>query len=259
MDDRALNRVVLQHVRDGLAMRGAKPLRVLEIGGGTGSMVRRCVNWELFSEAHYTLVDSDAESLAQLSIGQTALDLQPVHSEIGAYLAKTDQQFDLVIAHAVLDLIALRQLLPLLWKRCSNSALYWFTINFDGESVFEPPLPEDQAIWAAYHASMDRRPGSSHAGRNLFAQLRGSGATIEAAGSSDWVVHAKPNTRGGAYPEDEAYFLHHIVHTIDQELSPAPPISAAFFRRWVEQRHQHVCDSELIYIAHQLDFSGAAP
>ncbi len=255
MDDRALNRVVLQHVRDGLAVRGGTPLRVLEIGGGTGSMVRRCVDWELFSEAHYTLVDSDAESLAQLPTSHTTLDLQPVHSEIGAYLEETDQLFDLVIAHAVLDLIDLRQLLPLLWKRCSKEALYWFTINFDGESVFEPPLPEDEAIWAAYHASMDRRPGSSHAGRKLFGELRDSGASIHAAGSSDWVVHA----RTGHFPDDEAYFLHHIVHTVDQELRQAPPVEHPRFQSWIDRRHQQVHDSELIYIAHQLDFVGTAP
>tara|TARA_R110002073_G_scaffold257750_2_gene420569 strand:- start:524 stop:1372 length:849 start_codon:yes stop_codon:yes gene_type:complete len=266
VDDRALNQGVLQSLRDAIAAKSdaaksdaAKsdaPLRILEIGGGTGSMARRLVAWGVLDKAHYTLVDSDADSLAAIPTEPLAgLVLRPIHSDISKFLESCDEQFDLVIAHAVLDLIDLDKFLPLLWKCCAKGARYWFTINFDGESVFMPELPEDEAIWHAYHQSMNRRPGSCHAGRKLFAQLANSGARIEASGSSDWVVHAS----GAVYPHDEAYFLHHIVHTVDNELRGAPPLAATAFAAWVATRHAQIDAADLVYIAHQLDFVGTCP
>ncbi len=254
VDDRALNRHVLQSLQDGLD-EGSR-LRVLEVGGGTGSMVRRLSSWGVLSAADYTLVDRDSEALAALpSEAPAGIDLEPIHADISEFLRETDKDFDLVVAHAVLDLIDLEEFLPLLWSRCGPEARFWFTINFDGESVFLPPLPEDAAIWQAYHASMNRRPGSSHAGRKLFSQLAASGARIETAGSSDWVVHA----RDGAYQHDEAYFAQHIIHTVDCELRDDPPVPKPTFDAWIAARYQHVTDAELVYIAHQLDFTGTAP
>jgi SAM-dependent methyltransferase len=254
VDDRALNRGVLQSVRGSLATRGAAPLRVLEIGGGTGSMVRRLAAWDVLKNTDYTLVDRDEESLAALPPqAPEGFALRPIHSDITEFLKATDEHFDLVIAHAVLDLIDLEEFLPLLWSRCAAGARYWFTINFDGESVFMPKRPQDAAIWQAYHESMNRRPGSCHAGRKLFEQLPGSGARIEAAGSSDWVVHAND----GVYKQDEAYFLHHIVYTIDNELRRTPPVDSSEFARWIVERHEQIDRGEMVYIAHQLDFAGS--
>ena len=281
VDDRALHRGVLRSLQDALKARSRESLRVLEVGGAAGSMVRRVIEWGLIGDADYVLVDSDAQALAhlpqaleswatseesrsltpgdakslQIRHGEAALKLSWEHSDIGTFLSSNPPPFDLVIAHAVLDLIDLESFLPRLWKRCRRGAHYWFTINFDGESVFLPPLPHDQAIWDAYHQSMNRRPGSSHAGRKLFAQLGASGARIDAAGSSDWIVHAKSI----GYPGDEAYFLHHIVHTITNELGARPPVNPNAFASWVAQRHEQIDRSELIYIAHQLDFTGCAP
>ncbi len=255
VDDRALNQGVLQVVRDALARKGDALLRILEIGGGTGSMVRRLANWGVVSEADYTLVDCDAESLAAMPRAPAGFSLQPIHSDITEFLKETNKKFDLVLAHAVLDLIDLEEFLPLLWSCCAPSARYWFTINFDGESVFMPQMPEDTKIWHAYHLSMNRRPGSCHSGRKLFTQLSDSGASIDASGSSDWVVHA----RDGSYPHDEAYFLHHIVDTVDHELRAAPPVDSVLFARWITARHEQIERAELVYIAHQLDFAGSSP
>lgn len=259
VDDRALNRSVFESLRGALDRRGsAEPLRVLEIGGGTGTMVRRLVDWHVLgknglAEAQYTLVDRDGDALAALpSRSLEGIDLQPVESDIARYLETTDSEFDLVIAHAVLDLIELETFLPLLWRRCAPHSHFWFTINFDGESVFLPPLDADEDIWKAYHDSMNRRPGSSRAGQTLFGALAESGARIESAGSSDWVVHPTD----GEYPHEERYFLHHIIHTIDSELRGHAPIAEDAFEAWVTRRHAQATASQLIYIAHQLDFFG---
>ena len=77
-------------------------------------------------------------------------------------------------------------------------------------------------------------------------------ATVVCAGSSDWVVHAS----AGRYGADEEYFLHHILHTIDQELQKHSEIDRGALARWVELRHDQARRGKLVYVAHQLDFVG---
>jgi len=102
---------------------------------------------------------------------------------------------------------------------------------------------------------MNRRPGSRYSGRLLFTELQRQKANIAAAGSSDWVVHSSAD----GYGEDEGYFLHHIVHTIDQELTGHPLLDPKKLRDWIILRHQQIDESKLVYIAHQLDFVGTPP
>jgi SAM-dependent methyltransferase len=279
VDDRAINRVVLDALRERLPT--GKPLRILEIGGGTGSMVRRCLEWSVLNDAQYDLVDEDAEAIQRLPgllktwaeeagvgdcqqsstshlelkwrTGKLAIHLE--QADITDYLATCATHYDLVLANAVLDLVDLASLLPRLWAKCRPGALFWFTINFDGESVFLPPLADDELIFEAYHASMDRRTGSRYTGRSLFAALKASGASLVESGSSDWVVHGSES----GYRGDEAYFLNHIVHTIDQELAGNVQLPASRFESWVKTRHEQVARGELVYLAHQLDFIGFGP
>lgn len=259
VDSRSINR----HVLDTLQARldRSQPMRILEIGGGTGSMVRRCLDYQLSTAAHYTLVDRDADTLASFDDGLRAdaraagYTLDIVHADIEDFLLRQSDDFDLVIANAVIDLLDVPSLLAQLRPRCAPDALLWFTINFDGESCFLPARRDDDRIWQAYHASMNRPPGQRYAGRNLLQTLSESGAALLASGSSDWVVHAID----GAYLADESYFLHHIVYTIDNELRGAPPIASADFARWIVSRHQDIEEARLIYIAHQLDVLSKLP
>jgi hypothetical protein len=94
--------------------------------------------------------------------------------------------------------------------------------------------------------------GDSRTGRRLFAQLRGAGAQLHAAGSSDWVVFAGEN----GYPADEAFFLHFIIDTIGGALQGQPELDPARFNRWIAARHAQIEQGELVYITHQLDFAG---
>ncbi len=282
VDDRALNRPVFQTLQENLRSHPTESdLQILDLGGGTGSMIRRSLQWALISGGTYTIVDQSDEALdsipeamkafceetlpeakwhqsgekLSLQHGEHTLHIERVHSDLQDFLGKTAQRYDLIIANAVLDLVDVDQVLPAIWKVCRPGALFWFTINFDGESVFLPSLPEDAAIFEAYHTSMDSRPGSRAAGRALFSQMANQGIAISAAGSSDWVVHAHE----GRYVDEEEYFLHHIVHTVDQELCEHPDLPSDSFQQWIALRHQHISQGELIYIAHQLDFTGFAP
>jgi hypothetical protein len=168
--------------------------------------------------------------------------------------------WDLVLAHAFLDLVDLEATLPGLLGLLAPGGFFYFTLNFDGATIFEPAIdPElDRLIETLYHDNMDRRrvdgrpSGSSRTGRRLLRQLPAAGGTVLAAGSSDWVVFPGP----GGYPGDEAYFLHFIIHTIRQALEGHPEMPAAAFRAWIEERHAQIDRQELSYLAHQLDFCG---
>ena len=70
---------------------------------------------------------------------------------------------------------------------------------------------------------------------------------------SDWVV----TPVGGSYADDEAYFLHFIVHTLESALRTRPELEGRALARWVERRHRQIERGELTYIAHQLDVFGS--
>jgi hypothetical protein len=141
--------------------------------------------------------------------------------------------------------------------------VYWFTINYDGESIFAPSHPRDDQVMHAYHRDMDERirygrpAGDSRTGRRLFHYLRAVGAPALAAGPSDWVVSADPD---GNYPGDEAYFLRSILSTIQNALrSRQDRVESADLADWLAARDRQLAAGELVYIAHQLDFVGRSP
>src|SRR5262245_52873096 len=252
VDDRALNRHVLAELRR-LLPAGAP--RVLEVGAGLGTMVARLVDWGALGAGEYTLLDTDRQLLdcsrrwlcdwaaarglrsEQLPDGLQVGDLRVrlVHAELGRFLetAQGDQgvqgvqreQADVLIANAVLDLVDVPAVLPGLLRLLVPGGVYWFTINYDGESVFAPGHPHDDQVMRAYHRDMDERvrygrpAGESRTGRHLFQHLRAAGAPALAAGSSDWVVSAGPD---GTYAGDGAYFLRSILDNIGSELRDAP-------------------------------------
>jgi SAM-dependent methyltransferase len=282
VDDRALHRGVLAELETALGELGRAP-RVLELGAGVGTMLPRLAKWAVLGGADYTLLDRDASALAEarrelsraghgepragdalgFTLGSARFDVRFVCADALEFSRRQEHErrFDLVIANAVLDLLDLGTTLPALFRVLEPRGLYWFSLNFDGETILLPELPLDTELMRAYHRTMDERvidgkpSGDSRSGRHLLELLPKTGATLLAAGSSDWVVFP----RSGGYAADEAYFLHHIVHTIDSALTAAPGVDAATLRAWVETRHAQIDRAELIYIAHQLDAFGRAP
>jgi SAM-dependent methyltransferase len=288
VDDRALNRPVWQSLFQALPPAPPQsPLRLLEIGAGTGAMFERMLAWGMLKYAEYTALDADGENIAcarhQLpawadrqgyrtrmnSDGSLVLageglqvTLQMEAIDVFDFIARQPgvRAWDLLIAHAFLDLIDLPSSLPQLFGLCKPGGLFYFTLNFDGATLLEPviDLAFDELIQNLYHRTMDERTmdgkpsGDSHAGRHLFHQLKAAGAEVFAAGASDWVVIPGPK----GYPQDEAYFLHFIVHTIHQALAGRPELEAVRFDRWIARRHAQIERGELVYIAHQLDYIG---
>jgi SAM-dependent methyltransferase len=275
VDDRALNRRVLADLR---RLIPAGEPRILEIGAGLGTMVARLLDWEVLGAGEYTLLDVDRrllqDSCAWLSRWASArglptevlpdgvrlgeLRVRLIEAELGGYLdAGAGEPADVLVANAFLDLVDVPAVLPGLLRLLVPGGAYWFTINFDGESVFQPDHPRDAQVLGAYHRDMDERvrygrpAGESTAGRHLFGHLTAAGAPPLSAGSSDWVVHAGPDA---TYPDGESYFLECILATIRDAVAGRLP--AADLDEWMAARHRQLARGELVYVAHQLDFAG---
>ncbi len=267
VDDRSLNQGVYAALLASLPPAPA-PLRILEIGCGVGTMLARLAAWGLLDgrAVDYLGIDNVADNIAAASAPQlpsltARFEIADIHEF--AARANTHGGYDLLIAHAVLDLLDLNHALPLLAGLVRAGGLGWFTINFDGMTLFEPPIDPalDAAIEAAYHATMDARTidgapaGASATGRRLFTALPRAGLPIVAAGASDWVVFPV----NGAYPADEGYFLEAILGFFAEALQDSTTIPSALLNDWLTQRRAQVARAELIYIAHQLDFLVVRP
>jgi len=266
---------------------------VLEVGAGLGTMVARLMDWGVVGTGEYILLDADRPLLEDsrrwlrdwaaarglrsdflpdgVRVGDLRVRLE--HAELGRYLEAAHRAHraqgaqtapaDVLIANAVLDLVDVPAILPGLLRLLVPGGAYWFTINYDGESIFAPGHPHDDQVMQAYHRDMDERvrygrpAGDSRTGRHLFHHLRAAGAPALAAGSSDWVVSAGPD---GNYPDDEAYFLRSILSTIQDALrSRRDRVEPADLADWLAMRRRQLAAGELVYIAHQLDFTGRAP
>jgi SAM-dependent methyltransferase len=271
VDDRALNRLVWQRLAQELSSRDkTQPLEVLEIGAGIGTMCERVMEWGLLTNARYTAIDNEAENVAAartrlagwLGEASAGVALAVEQADVFDFAARSAEQarYDLLIAHAVLDLFDITRALPRLLSLLKPGGLCYFTINFDGATIFEPTIDPalDAQIETLYHRSMDERvtdgqpSGDSRSGRHLFHLLPAVGVEILAAGSSDWVVYGVD----GRYPQDEAYFLHCILHFFESTLTGHPELDGPAFAAWLAERRKQIAAGTLVYIAHQMDFVG---
>jgi SAM-dependent methyltransferase len=283
VDDRALNRRVWETFVDRLQRRAGSPCRILEIGAGTGATAKRVVDalrTTSVDSLRYTLVDIESDNLtaareellrwsrdegfdvwgSESRVVLTGGDVDVSFSLIEADLfdfaeAYDDPPVDALIAQAVLDLFdvadALRHLEPLL----DAEGLWYLPIHYDGVTAFEPTVDAalDGNIESLYNASMSDEEGGrsgSHCGRRLLSHLREQDMDLIDAGASDWVVLAGDD---GTYRGDEAYFLHHILHFIEEELRGHPDLNEEALAHWLAERRRQIADGDLIYIAHQLD------
>ncbi len=287
VDDRALNLRVWNQFAESLQKRAAvnERLEILEVGGGIGTMLARLLENKALPNCCYTLVDTNAENIAYAQIylenwaakagcrfervsdgkfrlmqAQRQMEIETICGDIFPLLAAQPAAWDTMIAHAVLDLFHLPSALPRLLDALQPGGLFYTTINYDGLTIFEPPLLPDfeTQILARYNQTMDERhtdgllSGDSRAGRHLFGELQQHGVEILAAGSSDWVIYA--NNSG--YAHNEGVFLQHLLNFIETEMRRQPDIDAGLLERWIATRRQQIAGGELFCIVHQMDYLG---
>jgi len=265
VDERALNQTVWQHLTQVLPTATPdNPLRILEVGAGIGTMAERMLDCGLLTHAIYTAIDIEQTNIQaakeRLQGANVRLELEAVDLFDFAAREQGKQSWDLLIAHAFLDLMNVPTTLPVLFSLLRPGGLFYFTLNFDGATILQPTIDAafDAQVEALYHRTMDNRitggksSGDSKTGRHMFQHLQAFGAEILVAGSSDWVVFAGKD----GYPADEAYFLHFIINTMHEALANHYEIDKKRVKNWIEQRHAQVERGALVYIAHQLDFLG---
>ncbi len=284
IDDRALNAGVWSALQQAVAANAIP--RVLEVGCGIGTMLERLIERKVMSAGDYLGVDLSAENLdtapqrlirwaeetgRAASAASDSLQITGMGASVSARFAQADavglperaeleQDWDLLVAHALLDLVDVPRALEAMLPRLRPGGLFYFSLVFDGLTILEPEFDRslDEQIMALYHETMDRRTqqglpsGDSRAGRHLFRQLRETGAELLEAGSSDWVVFP----RGGAYSAEEAVFLRWILHFIGHSLTGHAELDPGGLAHWLKQRHAQLARAELVYLAHQLDFLG---
>lgn len=267
IDDRSLNYHVWQTLCDALP---EGPLDILEVGAGIGTMIERLDERGLLAAGGcYTAVDADASLLAEARARTAKLDL-PVALELAeadahdfARRERGRRAWDLLVAHAFLDLVDAPRWLPDLLALLRPGGLFWFTINFDGLTALEPPVDPgfDDLVIDLYHRTMDERrvagraTGGSRAGRALLSQIPAAGGQLLAAGASDWVVIP----RAGGYPAGEACFLGHMLHFFESSLTGRPELDPARLAAWLARRRAQLAAAELTLIVHQLDVCGLVP
>jgi SAM-dependent methyltransferase len=290
IDDRSLNARVWQASAEALSARQrGGPVQVLELGCGIGTMLERALEWELFggiAEVHYIGVDLSAESIAEARrrlpdwSGRLgfAITRSPEHDvarrddlhlqirwfadDAFAFAADPARAgaFDLLLSHALLDLLDARRAVQAFLPLLHPGGLFYFSLVFDGVTVLEPVLDlrVDAQIERLYHQTMDRRlvdgqpSGQSRTGRSLFTLLPQAGGRILDAGSSDWIVFP----RAGTYRPDETLLLDHILSTMAGALADHPELDPGELEHWLAQRRAQRNRGELTYLAHQLDFLG---
>lgn len=264
VERRCLNTTVAKEVKTLLS--GCENPKVLEVGAGTGSMpIHLSENGVLPEGTQYVALDKDPNlieharsrlsrhSLADnrtgnsVNLGGTTVEFleRDLYEETGEY--------DLVVAHAVLDLLRLDEAVEHLF---SLADIFYFPVCFDGVTAFEPVYDRDldRRIEEEYHSAMDERTGSSETGRKVFDAVDVAGGKVTAAGSSDWVVF--PGEDG--YTEDERYLLRYIVETVHDAVEKRHEIDERGLRDWAQDRRSRIENEELVYIAHHIDVAGRA-
>ncbi|HLE69639.1 MAG TPA: class I SAM-dependent methyltransferase [Vicinamibacteria bacterium] len=253
VDDRALNRRVWGRLERELRESPEESIRIVDLGAGLATGAERIAEWQLvepLSAIRYTGVEPRRELLeeAHLRLRSLPFPAELAGATLEEFAARDENRgrFDLVVAHALLDILELSPSLEALVGLARPGGLLYLPITFDGETLFEPGSSQDDAVLSAYHDTMEAR-GSSRTGRRLFHALRSIAAEVLEIGSSDWIVHP---TRAG-YPEDEAFFLEFILKTIEDAVRDR--VERASLETWLSERRRQLASADLVYCAHQVD------
>ena len=284
VDDRALNRRVWERFSAELtatARATDRPLRIVEIGTGVGSMVARLADWEaLPGTISYRAVDVEEACIAAAServpdwldaagydvestdtrgftATRTATDTRLEVSFERADARAISDEADAVIAAAFLDIVDIDRLLGALRDVLRDGGVLYAPCTYDGATHFSPAHPSDDRIETLYHRHMDEirdLPGGSRAGRDVLERAPEHGYDVTAAGGGDWVVRPRDDALA-AYPDAEGAFLDHLLETMDGALAEYADevLDPAVQAEWVDTRRDQRSQGRLTLIAHHLD------
>lgn len=254
-----------------------EPLRILEIGGGIGTMIQRLLEADLLRNVVYTVIELEpafkkiaaqkmihwcSENGRTFSIHPPSwhIEMKNAHGveirwktgDVADVLPElSPASIDLIIGHAVIDLLPVPLFLPQLLAGLTPAGAFYFSLNYAGETRFTPAHPQDPTILRAYHHDMDWRfPElnwqASRTGLHLGEWLEEAGYAVVARGASDWSLES-----AGAGVSTSRYFIAKILDTLEHALAGLNGIS-----EWITMRRDQLAAGELRYFAANRDYFG---
>jgi SAM-dependent methyltransferase len=218
--------------------------RLLDLGMGTGAMVRRVLAFPLSGDLELAGLDSDARSLElarrclaeqlraqgcrvreqaseagwllEADSGPRRIRLRLVRGDLldpGTAALLGEAGFGYLTANALLDLLPLARALGAMRALLAPGGLLYTTLNYDGSTVLRPEDQDpdfERALLEAYDASMESRrvdgepTGGALSGRRLRAELERAGFRVFGEGPSNWDVHPAIGPASGSAPGRQA-------------------------------------------------------
>ena len=281
LDERSLNREVLHACTDRLTAKDGM-IRWLDVGTGTGAMIRRLLAQPWAASVTVTALDQAANLLGSASAALAA-QLQSegyrvlVHSrgfeaqQAGRHVfvdfqccslfdfePKRLPAYDLITAHGVMDIVPVKPAIGHFAAWLAHGGMLYASLNYDGDTALFP-LYRDEAFEAAvlaeYDASMERRrvsgkaTGGSRSGRRVHAALCEANFNVLVYGTSDWNV----TPVAGRYRARDAEVLRTLLAWIRRESELRPAVDRRELERWYATRQEQLEHGELGMIVHQLD------
>lgn len=172
VDHRARSAELLSWLGRNLPSRN--PLRILDLGAGTGSNLRY-VAPRLGMPQHWTLIDHDAGLLAR--VGSPPNSVEPVHcrsvcTDLAQWQMHADPAPDLVTASALIDLVSEAWLESFVDTCRKLSVGICIALSYDGTVHWSAPDPVDASALAVVNTHQRRDKGlGSAAGPGACAAL----------------------------------------------------------------------------------------
>lgn len=237
---------------------------VVDLGSGTGAALARARTW-LAPRPHLAYaVDRDVDLLALAPavspVGPPPTSPIAIHADILAPLDQhggpPDGAVDLIVGHALADLLALDRLAARVAALLRPGGLVHLALAYDGLTMFGPPLPTELAnleacVLQQFHSHMDRPQrscpayGGSTTGRRLTSTLSAAGLEILATGPSTWRVSA-------ADGPDGQRVLSWLLRFAAEAAIELGQIAAVDLDRWLQARQSALAAGALnACVAHQ--------
>lgn len=283
IDDASINRTVAARLQK--ALKDLQRRTILDLGTGTGAMIRRLISGGVDGAVRFVGLDSNPtlleaakrHSVAILSgAGYTVTEQEhTVRGERAARVVAIDfiagdffgllledtfgpEYFDLVSANGFFDLLPPAEAVSRVRYFLKPGGYVYFTTNYDGRTELLPFFEDrefERDLWRVYNRSMDDRTvngkpiAGSGSGSIVYDALVKGGFEILAYGSSDWVISPGEES----YSPQEAQFLRAMVRTVYEEGCRHPEIDPRVLDRWLSDRADAVETCTLALMVHQTD------
>jgi SAM-dependent methyltransferase len=290
VDDESLNHRLFEKVRR--RVRGFDSPCILDVGTGTGAMLRRLLRYAIRGCPRLYGLDLERRSL-EVAAGRVRGDLEArgwsvqvvehrgrlviegceggeqapgprvslvqggvLDGNLGERL--DGGGFDLISAHAFLDLLPLEDSLSAVRRLHRPGGWLYTTLNYDGLTTLFPPYGDpdfESRLMERYELSMEQRRVAGRAtagrwsGRRLYQSLPEHGYTVLAVGASDWTVFPGPT----GHSANRRLFLRTLLSFIAREGQADCRLDSRALQRWYDTRLEAVQSGVLAVVAHQLD------